>query len=216
MSDSYPIIGSGKRAIISGRTGSGKSTLGAWFLNRSLQHWIILNPKWTKTYNDLPNSQIYKRFDRKEFDDAIVKFNYIILNLSGSSAESEYMDSIIDYIHNNFENVGICADELYTLHTNGRAGYGLIEWLTRGRELKQSFIGMTQRPAWISRFCYSEADYIIGMDLTMIQDRKRLYECSGNGYFQERIKPRQWLFYNVSNDSMTKYGAVPKISAIVQ
>lgn len=205
----YPSVESGKRAIISGRTGSGKSTLGAWFLKRSPQTWVIFNPKHTKSYSNLEDSIILSSFKQKEFDDAVSKHKFVILNLSGKLAEAEFMDGIIDYIHNNYENIGICIDELYTIHTNGRAGYGLIEWLTRGRELKQSFIGMTQRPAWISRFCYSEADYVIGMDLSLANDRKRLYESTGNDFFLDRVKPQTWLFYNVSEDSIKKYGPVP-------
>ena len=210
--DNLPLIDPGKRAILSGRTGSGKSTLGCWLLNRSKQHWVILNPKWTAAYKSLPDSAVLKKFDSSTIIRSIEKNRFTILNFEGLNTDAEYMDDVISYIHGSLENVGLCADELYTLHTRGQPGKGLIGWLTRGRELKQSFIGMTQRPAWVSRFCYSEADYIVGMDLSLKEDRKRLYECTGSEHFEDRMPPRKWLFYDVASDDIKRYGACPKIS----
>lgn len=212
--DNLPTIGAGKRAVISGRTGSGKSTLGCWLLNRSLQHWVILNPKWTGIYKDLPDSNTLKNFKESDFNKSLEKHRFTILNFDGNTANADYMDSVVEYIHGSFENVGLCADELYTLHSAGKAGPGLTGWLTRGRELKQSFVGMVQRPAWVSRFCFSEADYIVGMDLTAIEDRKRLYECCGNEHFKDRMEPRKWLWYDVNGDHIAKYRAVPKLTPI--
>lgn len=113
------------------------------------------------------------------------------------------------YLHESFENVGFCIDELYTLHTGGRAGEGLTGVLTRGREMKQSFLGLTQRPAWVSRFCFSESDYVIGMDLALKEDRKRMVDITGNIHFSERLEARKWLFYDVGKDDIKKYSAVP-------
>lgn len=206
-----PSIGNGKRAIISGRTGSGKSTLGCWLLNRSRQHWVILNPKWTAAYKSLPDAKVITRIDQSAINSSLEKNRFTIVNFDGKTANAEYMDAVIEHIHGSFENVGLCVDELYTLHTGGRPKQGLVGWLTRGRELKQSFLGMTQRPAWISRFCYSEADYIVGMDLSLKIDRKQLYECSGNGHFLNRLEPRKWLWYDVNVDSISLLGAVPLI-----
>jgi hypothetical protein len=209
--DRLPIVGPGKRAIVSGRTGSGKSTLGCWLLNRSLQHWAILNPKWTQAYKNLPDSKVLTRFNESVFSDSLEKNRFTIINFDGKSSKADYMDDVISHIHGSFENVGLCADELYTLHTGGKPGPGLTGWLTRGRELKQSFMGMTQRPAWISRFCYSEADYIVGMDLSLKEDRKRLFDNTGNPHFLNRLEPRKWLWYDVNGDAIVLYGAVPLI-----
>jgi len=204
-----PTIKPGKRAIVSGRTGSGKSTLACWLLNRSMQHWVILNPKWTAAYKQLPDSNVMTGFNEGRFNSSLEKNRYTIINFDGKTANAEYMDEVISFIHSRYENVGLCADELFTLHSGGRPGPGLTSWLTQGRELKQTFIGLTQRPAWISRFCFSEADYIIGMDLSLKEDRKRLYENSGCPYFVGRIEPRKWIYYDVNADTVEKFGAVP-------
>lgn len=204
-----PSISRGKRAVISGRTGSGKTTLAVWLLNRSRQHWVILNPKWTGAYKMLPEVNILKGYDAKKVDKSIEKNQYTVINFNGKEANPKFMDAVVDDLHGSYENIGLCADELYTLHEQGKAGDGLTGWLTRGRELKQSFIGLTQRPCWISRFLYSEADYICGMDLALADDRKRLLECTGQEYFINRLTPRRWLWYEVDKDHIVKYGPVP-------
>lgn len=216
MKDEFPSISPGRRCIVSGRTGSGKSTLGCWLLNRSHQHWVILNPKWTAAYKALPDSKIITRFSESAVNSSIEKNRFTVINFDGKTSNSEFMDDVIQYIHSSFENVGLCADELYTLHIGGKPGDGLTGWLTRGRELKQSFLGLTQRPKWISRFCYSEADYIVGMDLALKDDRKTMLENSGCLHFLDRLPPRKWLWYDVNADSISKYGAVPLLKALDQ
>lgn len=212
MSDNLPKISAGKRAIISGRTGSGKSTLGCWLLNRSLQHWVIFNPKCTDAYDRLSNSETINGFDENKISKSLIDNQFTIINFKPDESTHEFMDACVQYFHDAYDNIGLCIDELYTLHGgNAKAGSGLTAWLTRGRERKQSFLGLTQRPAWISRFCYSESDYIGSMVLTMIDDRKSLVANSGCEYFMEKLEDKKWLWYEVSKDRATKYGAVPLI-----
>lgn len=205
-----PEIKPGKRATICGRTGSGKSTLAAWFLNNSPQHWVILNPKHTAMYRALPDSVVYKKFDAKGIFADCRKRKFTILNLSNFEADWEYMDNVVNWLHNSVRNIGLCCDELYTLHnSSGKAGPGLVGWLTRGREYKQSFLGLTQRPVWISRFCFSEADYIIEMALTAKEDRQVVYGYTGNEHFLSRVTDYRWLCYTVQPDTTVLYGPVP-------
>ncbi len=209
----YPRIESGKRAIVAGRTGSGKSTLACWLLSRSLQHWVILNPKHTAAYRNLPDSEVLSKFETRTVEKSIEKNRFTILNLSGEQATAEYMDSVIQWLHESFSDVGLCADEIYTLHIGGKAGDGLVGYLTRGRELRQSFLGLAQRPKWLSLFCFSESDYIIEMDLTISDDRKRVFEFTGHPASLERMQPHRWVWYDVSRDAIAKYGPVPHIDS---
>lgn len=206
-----PIIPPGKRGVVAGRTGSGKSTLGCWLLNRSVQHWVILNPKWTKAYSALPDANILNGFNKSKMDKSIEKHRFTIINFSGDQSNPEFIDAVIDYLHQSYENIGLCADELYSLHKAGQCGQGLIGWLTRGRELKQTFLGMTQRPAWVSKFIFSEADFICSMDLSLADDRKRMYEFTGDENFNDRLDPHKWLWYDVGKDKISKFGPVPLI-----
>jgi hypothetical protein len=207
-----PQINPGTRCLVSGRTGSGKTTLAGWFLARSRQHWVILNPKHTKLYREMPYSISHHTFDPKLILRDVRRFKFVILELSGEEAESNYMDGIIGWLHGALNNIALCADELYTLHSGGgRAGPGLMGWLTRGREKHQSFLGLTQRPAWISRFLFSESDLICEMDLTLEEDRDKLYEATGDRHFLERVTGYRWLCYDVLKASTTLYAPVPPL-----
>jgi hypothetical protein len=194
---------------LSGRSGSGKTELAGWLLSHSLQHWVIFNPKHTAGYKKLPDANVLQGFDARKVAKSLEAHRFTIINFTGAESTPAFMDSVIEWLHESYTNIGLCCDELYTLHTNGRPGPGLIGWLTRGRELKQSFIGLTQRPAWVSVFLYSEANYIVGMDLTMKDDRKRLFETTGEAGFLKRLDAYYWRWYDVSNDSASFWAPVP-------
>lgn len=205
-----PHIGAGQRALVAGRTGSGKTTVAGWLLTTSPQHWVIFNPKHTAGYKSLPDSVVMKKFDGKTLLSNLKRHKFVILNLSNDEATPEVMDAILDWLHKNVKNIGVCIDELYTFHSaGGRAGDGLIGWLTRGRELKQSYLGLTQRPAWISRFCFSESDFIGSMDLVLEDDRKKMRDMTGQDAFLQRVTNYRWLWYMVARDQLRLYGPVP-------
>jgi len=205
-----PQIERGKRAILAGRTGSGKTTVANWLINRSNYHWIIINPKWTSGYKELRDSKVIEGIDFKKIDKAILDYQFVIINPKGFENTPEILDNLVDYIHGTYENVGVLIDELYSLHKNGRAGAGMVGLLTRGRELGQSFLGLTQRPSWLSAFVFSESDYIGALSLTMKKDKLKMFENSGEERFtQIDLDAREWLWYDVGKDKLTKYGAVP-------
>lgn len=204
-----PVINPGERAIAAGRSGSGKSTMACYLLKRSPGHWIIINPKHTKAFNNLPDSVTLTKIDTKEISKQISEHRFVIINPPSSQAEPEMLDALVLWLHETFTDIGICVDELYTLHTNGKAGPGLIGWLTRGREMKQSFFGLTQRPAWISKFLFSESNFIVGMSLNLQDDRKRMHEFTGREQFKDKLEPRKWLWYDVDKDNLRQFGAVP-------
>lgn len=204
-----PLIKPGKRALLAGRTGSGKSTWANWMLQRSALKWVILNPKHTAAYKDLPESIVVESLNMSAIERALDKRRFVIVNPNSREAVPDSLDAFVLALHENWRNVGLCCDELYSLHKGGVAGQGLIGWLTRGRELNQSFLGLTQRPAWLSQFLFSEADYICGMSLSLEKDRKRMVEMTGVETFNSRVPARNWLWYDASNETLAYYGPVP-------
>lgn len=205
-----PLINPGQRMTIAGRTGSGKSTLGKWMIQRSPGHWLILNPKATAAYDRLPDSNTVHGFDAKKIEKSLEEHKFTNVIPSTQEATPDYMDAWVMYLHETYLHVGLCIDELYSIHQNGRAGQGLLAWLTRGREKKQSFLGLTQRPAFVSKFVFSEADYIVGMSIALEDDRKRMYEFTSRQAFREKLPPHEWAYYDVSADSLRRFGPVPR------
>lgn len=207
-----PKINPGKRCLAAGRTGSGKSTWGSWMLERSPGRWVIMNPKHTAAYQDLPDSVVIPGLDFKAMDLELEKGNnrFMIVNPGSHEASPEEMDAFVMRLHQEWTHVGLCCDELYAMHQgNARAGQGLLGWLTRGRELKQSFLGLTQRPAWLSQFLYSESDYICTMSLALPDDRKRLVSMTGESIFNEELPPHYWLWYDMVQRDYRYFEPVP-------
>lgn len=205
----HPVINPGKRAIVAGRTGSGKSTLAKWMLQVSPGHWVIINPKNTAAYNSLPDSLNIDGIDLKKIAKSIEEHRFTIVTPKANQLQPETLDLLINWLHSDYTNLGICVDELYAVHKNGVAGEGLIGLLTRGRELKQSFFGLTQRPAWLSKFLFSESDYIGGMALNLVDDRKRMFDFTGKKAFLEKLPERDWLWYDVAADNLRAFNPVP-------
>lgn len=204
--DGYPYIAQDERVIVAGRSGSGKSTLAKWLLIRSPGHWFIFNPKWTKAFKDLPDAQTIEGFNSKKFEESIFENRFTIYNPLKDENNPDFLDAVIGYLHETYNNLSICCDELYPFHKNGRAGAGLTGLLTRGRELGQGFLGLTQRPAFVSKFTFSEASHIGCMALNLPEDRKTMYETTGDARMRESLLARYWLWYDVGKDE-TRYFA---------
>lgn len=204
----------GERTVIAGRTGSGKTTLATYLMERrSRQHWVIMNPKNTQGYKALPNAHTLTSYKARDLEKAWELHRFVVLNFARHEMSPDYQDAVIAEIHDNYENVGICADELYYLHDHGRPGEGLVALLTRGRERNQTFLGLMQRPKWVSKFCFSEADNIIGMTLNLKEDRKTLVENTGDEGFAAKLPPRLWRCYTVADESADLWGAVPLLQS---
>ncbi len=194
----------GRRIAISGSTGTGKTTLALDYLQSSSLHWIIFNPKWTRIYERLKGHSKLTRIDRTHIERSLRKFQYTILNFS-DVWDWYAQDQLLSWIINKYENIGICIDELYTIHNNSRAGIGLNGLITRGRELGQSFIGCTQRPVYVSKFVFSEADVIVEFHLLLEDDRKVIYKMTGVRAAMTPWPGHDFLFFDVADRKATIY-----------
>lgn len=204
-----PTVAPGKRLLVVGRTGTGKSVLASWFALRSPGPWVIINPKHTKAYDSIP-AIVVKDLDMRKIDSILRKGKNVDFRPSISGSSPEALDFAVLELHGAFKNFGIIIDELYAMHRGAQAGPGLIALLTRGRELRQSCIALTQRPAWVSRFAMSEADAMACLDLSLFDDRKRMREISGRDEMLERFSTdHAWKYYDVATDTIEYFSAVP-------
>jgi hypothetical protein len=208
----YPRILQGKRGVVVGRTGSGKTQWARWELIRSPGSWLILDMKNDDGFNDclilteLPSiEKIIKTFKKLKEDKQTpwIVLRPKIVNDPG------LIDNWIWYIHEGMTNVNLYVDELYYIHENGRAGSGLTGWLTRGRSRKQSFLGGTQRPRWVSNFVFSESDYFSIFDLNLLQDRKRIHEFIGRDEVLTNPGQYKWRWFDISKNKLLTFGPVP-------
>ena len=199
-----PIVPPGKRALALGRTGSGKTTGAAWLLSRSPGNWVVLNVKYDELLTRLgPDTHMDVGTVLAEKRPARVRV------IHPATFEQGELDDFVAELGESRAPIGLMVDEmLYLSKGNGQAGPGLIGWLTRGRARHQSFIGATQRPAAITNFAYSEADFFAVYDLKLARDWAKIREFTGRDLADDR-RAHRWAWYDVAADRKTEYGPVP-------
>jgi hypothetical protein len=150
-----------QRLTVIGKTGSGKTQGAVWQLARrsfDRKPWIVFDFKLDDLINELPHTT------HMSVTDALPKKPglYIVHPKPG---EEEYVEEMLWRIWAR-ENIGVYIDELYMINKNSKSFRAL---LTQGRSKRIPIIGLTQRPVDVSRFCFSEADYI---QLYTLNDRR--------------------------------------------
>ena len=204
LSPSCPL---GSRTVIAGQTGCGKTTLATWLLSQTANHWIIFNPKWSDSFKKALGEEcnVLRTVEPKAISNSIEKFKFTVINIPPEFADPEQQDLLIKYVHETYRDVGVLVDELYTVHKHGNAGPGLIGLLTRGREFRQTFLGLTQRPAWVSRFVFSESGQYGIMRLTMPDDRKKVFEFIGDSQYLIKVAKYKVKWYSVEDDTTRNF-----------
>lgn len=199
---SHKFLTPGSRTLIAGKTGSGKSTGAVFMLRQSRQKWLLIDPKGDDKIATLKPGHINK-LDVKDIERAWnAGYQYVALSPPPLSTPQE-IDLFLLEAFQTYQNFGIYIDELYYIHTNGRSGPGLQAILTRGRSDKITFCGATQRPAWISIFCLSEADYICQYRLQLKKDRDKIYDVTGRTEMLENPpKEFSWFYYTAKTEQL--------------
>lgn len=155
-----------QRITIIGKTGSGKTQAALWALSGrsyTTRPWIVLDFKREDLINAIPGRHYLP------VDAAMPKRPGIYVVQPGTSEqEKEAVEDLLMRIWEH-ERIGLFIDEGYMLHARS-PGFQAI--LTQGRSKSIPVIHLTQRPAWVSRFAFSEADYIQLFQLTDTRDQK--------------------------------------------
>lgn len=201
----HAFLTAGTRTLIAGKTGSGKSTGAVYMLRGSKQKWLLIDPKGDDKIATLNPARIYKLDTNEVIRAWKAGYQYVALTPPPLAKPAD-IDLFLLECFQTFENFGIYIDELYYIHTNGRAGAGLQAILTRGRSDKITFCGATQRPAWISVFCLSEADYICQYRLQLEKDREKIFEVTAKPEMLENPPLEySWYYYNAKKESITLF-----------
>jgi len=187
-----------QRLAIVGRTGSGKTQAAVWHLsNRSFNKkpWIIYDFKYDKLINEI------KGLQEITLDEIPTKPGlYIVHPLPD---DQEKVEAHLWAVWAK-ENIGVFIDEGYMIG-NSKAFRAL---LTQGRSKHIPMIILSQRPSWISRFVFSEADFYQVFWLNDIRDRKIV------GAFvpfdmHEKLKNYHSIYFDVGNDEIYEWQPVP-------
>ena len=156
-----------ERVAIVGRTGSGKTLAALWQLSlRSYptMPWVIIDYKGDENISRIPRlKEIAVKSDPPNKPGL-----YAVRPLPHQNDDVEnFLWKIWEK-----ENTGLYFDEGY-MFANSDA---LRALLTQGRSKNIPIIILTQRPTWISRFVWSESDFIQLFSLSNARDQKTMRE----------------------------------------
>jgi len=189
-----------QRTAIMGRTGSGKTALALFLLSYSdfteRPHYII----------DYKGDSHIAQLDRAK-EIGLHEFPrqpglYVVRPLPH---QSEATEAFLWKIYNH-ENAGVYFDEAYMVPDYG--AFPAI--LTQGRSKGISSIVITQRPAWISRFVFSEANQFAAFHLNDRDDRKKLWRfLPEDRIVRKRLPDYHSVWYDVDRNDLTLLAPVP-------
>jgi hypothetical protein len=157
-----------QRITVIGKTGSGKTQAGAWLLSErsyTTRPWILFDFKRERLLNAIPFAKHIGIDDKVPERPGI----YLTHPIPG---QRDRVDDMLWRIWDR-EHTGVFIDEAYMMHQRSDA---LLAVLTQGRSKNIPVIMLTQRPNWVTRFAFSEADYIQLFQLTDNRDKKTVKE----------------------------------------
>lgn len=188
-----------ERLTVLGMTGSGKTVAGAyWLSQRSYDRmpWIIFDFKGDELLNSIEGAQ-YIDIDRKPPKKAGL---YIV---QPDVNDKEGVEDILTEIWKN-EKTGIFIDEGYMLERSKAFERIMIQ----GRSKKIPAITLSQRPAWISRFAFSEANFHQVFSLSDQEDYKRVKQFLPWD-FTKPLPHRHSVWYHLDTRKPVVFGPSP-------
>lgn len=195
------------RVAIIGRTGSGKTTAAEWHLSGkdfNTQPWCIVDTKGDPSIARIRALEGAKTIDVNDTpgDNGL----YIVAPLP---EQQEELDGFFRRVWHK-QNCGLYIDEGYMIEQTD----GLNACLTQGRTRNIPMIILSQRPAWISKFVFSEADFVQLFNLQRLEDRKIVggFVPVDKNY---RLARYCSYWYNVADDELVQFGPVPNSEVIL-
>ncbi|MCI0558350.1 MAG: type IV secretory system conjugative DNA transfer family protein [Nitrososphaera sp.] len=204
MSDFSLIPKLGEHVIVCGQNGSGKTVAMHRLALSMLELGPVVvvdtkdEPRYMKTHAKAVRA-IEHTLSRSRARDKDPKIKVWKPDIE-TVASPELLDESLNHLYRRLRRGTVVIDELYPFHSGGRAGPGLTALLTRGRSRGITVLMGSQRPAWVSRFVFTEAKHYWIYKLIDRQDRKRLAEVIP-GFAIDEILPRfHFRYYCSSSD----------------
>ena len=193
-----------QRLVIVGRTGTGKTQAAAWQLamrDIGFFRWIIFDFKGDELLNDMGATEI-------DLGELPKKPGLYIVHPTPDETEG-----VEDYLWKIWAsgNIGLFIDEGYMIGNS--AAFRAL--LTQGRSKRIPMIILSQRPVWLSRFVFSEADFYQVFWLNDSEDRKAMQRFIPFD-MERRQQKFHSVYYAVSLDSIDILSPAPDKERILQ
>jgi hypothetical protein len=200
MNDRPRLPNDSNRMTILGRTGSGKTQAGIWNLSRRNYFrtpWIVLNFKGDELIDSIPRAEH-------------VELGYVpkhggIYIVHPLPAATEEMQAYLWKLWER-QNVGIFVDEGYMLSDD--AAFQAL--LTQGRSRRIPMMVLSQRPSWITRFAFTEAQFVQLFSLTDRRDLKVVSQFVSYNDIESLVLPEYHsLYFDVARNRSWIFKPVP-------
>lgn len=194
------------RALIAGKTGSGKTYFAQAILS-SVPRLIVIDSKGSLGEWGLksPSALDWRKFEGGR-DGRFRISPPVSDDLPG------YFESLFARLYG-IGDLTLYIDEAYAVvPSSARPGKWLTALYTRGRELGIGVWASTQRPAHIPLFLLSESDLLVSFKLLMKEDRERMAQMMGESVFDVIPDPHGFWIYDVTKDSPRYF---PQVRTIV-
>lgn len=203
--------GNSHRLSIIGRTGTGKTQAGLWHLSlREFRKfpWVMCDAKGDELINDIAD---IPGVEQIKFTDTPGKAGLYHLRGTPPMFKGDAMEAFLWRIHKR-SNCGLFFDEGYVLDPRSDA---LNSIYTQGRSLHIPTITLSQRPAWLSAFTFSEADFIQSFDLNRKEDQKRVEEFAPFD-MKNRLPDFHSRWYDIGRNDVREFSPVPPRDIILE
>lgn len=196
-------IKSNERVSLVGMTSSGKTYFARAFLAHS-PRLIVVDPKGTQ-YNHLWDTVPYSENSIKTLQEIDKNGEYtgrarIRITAPISRKEWEYYFAIIYGLRN----ITVYIDELYGV-TPPVAGEWLQALYTRGRELGIGVWAAMQRPVFVPKFVFSEAEWKVMFRLELDDDKEFMARNVFGPIAKEELYNHQFIIKRAGDKSVKKY-----------
>ena len=208
-SEQIRLPGPTHRVAIVGRTGSGKTVAAIWHLSNAdfdERPWILLDYKNDELINGIQRAELVTYDELPDLPGV-----YILKVMPGDEERIEEWFRMVW----GRENLGILIDEGYMIDPRS-------QWfnacLTQGRSKRIEMIILSQRPVWLSRFVFSEADFFQIFDLTHVKDMDKVREYIRDDdrlQLEQPLAPYHSYYYDVGRRQLETFGPVPKADELL-
>jgi hypothetical protein len=202
-----------QRTAIIGRTGSGKTQLGAWVLSEApfdVQPYIVVDYKRDELIGSIGRAV--------EIDLKTVPKKPGLYVVRPNPADDEAVENWLWKIWAH-EHIGLYIDEGYMLPMPAKGAFTSI--LTQGRSKRIPVICLSQRPVFLSRFVFSEADFFAVFRLNDTEDEKTVQRYIRREHIDLRNQllhlPRYHSYwYDVAESTAFHMQPVPEAPKILE